>query len=144
MRSRPSVLPTVSLSLGPAPFRTVSSTSNRFTSWCSHLLSTISVLTQSQSHFCPTFFFKGPASELFGFIADCVKEFLTELGHDLNDDEKLHLGFTFSFPAHQTALDKGTLISWTKVNLTSHLPFIFIHDDDDVHLLRALPQLTQF
>ncbi|KAG0150682.1 hypothetical protein CROQUDRAFT_37928 [Cronartium quercuum f. sp. fusiforme G11] len=56
----------------------------------------------------------GTALELFSYIADCVENFLIELGHDLKEDEKLHLGFTFSFPAHQTALDQGTLISWTK------------------------------
>lgn len=56
----------------------------------------------------------GTAAELFGFIADCVERFLVELGHDLTSDERLHLGFTFSFPAHQTALDKGKLIAWTK------------------------------
>ncbi|KAH9816571.1 hexokinase-domain-containing protein [Melampsora americana] len=56
----------------------------------------------------------GTAAELFGFIAECVETFLVELGHDLSSDERLHLGFTFSFPAHQTALDKGRLIAWTK------------------------------
>ena len=36
------------------------------------------------------------------------------MGHDLDDDEALHLGLTFSFPVEQTALDKGLLLTWTK------------------------------
>jgi hexokinase len=30
------------------------------------------------------------------------------------EDGKLDLGFTFSFPVKQTALERGTLINWTK------------------------------
>lgn len=36
------------------------------------------------------------------------------MGHEVTDDEALHLGLTFSFPVEQTALDKGVLLTWTK------------------------------
>ncbi|KNZ54739.1 hypothetical protein VP01_286g3 [Puccinia sorghi] len=56
----------------------------------------------------------GTAEELFDYIADCVKTFLSQLGHVLSEDEKLHLGFTFSFPVLQSALAEGKLLDWTK------------------------------
>lgn len=61
----------------------------------------------------------GPATELFDFIAQCVENFISTLGtqEKKETNEPLYLGFTFSFPVQQTALDKGTLISWTKVGL---------------------------
>lgn len=61
----------------------------------------------------------GEARQLFDFLANCIDKFLAEL--DKTDYKgssrkggKLNLGFTFSFPVEQTAIDKGTLISWTK------------------------------
>ncbi|PLW09388.1 hypothetical protein PCANC_23210 [Puccinia coronata f. sp. avenae] len=56
----------------------------------------------------------GTAEELFDYIADCVQAFLLQLGHVLSEDEKLHLGFTFSFPVLQSALAEGKLMDWTK------------------------------
>ncbi|KAI8454751.1 hypothetical protein BY996DRAFT_8386321 [Phakopsora pachyrhizi] len=61
----------------------------------------------------------GTATELFDYIADSVKSFLISLGHDLDkmkgdQSQKLYLGFTFSFPVLQTAIDKGKLLGWTK------------------------------
>ncbi|GAA6011879.1 hypothetical protein JCM11491_000088, partial [Sporobolomyces phaffii] len=56
----------------------------------------------------------GDVSLLFDYIAGSVDHFLTEIGTDASEDEKLHLGFTFSFPVLQTALAAGTLINWTK------------------------------
>ena len=53
---------------------------------------------------------KSTQETLFNFIADCLKEFVTE--HKLS--KKLPLGFTFSFPVKQTSLIAGTLIRWTK------------------------------
>ena len=47
---------------------------------------------------------------LFDFIAQCVAEFIKEK----KLTKKLPLGFTFSFPVHQTSLTSGTLIRWTK------------------------------
>ncbi|GAA5987789.1 hypothetical protein JCM11641_004930 [Rhodosporidiobolus odoratus] len=56
----------------------------------------------------------GEATALFDYIAGSVDHFLTEIGTEATEDEKLHLGFTFSFPVLQTALAEGTLIGWTK------------------------------
>ena len=47
---------------------------------------------------------------LFDFIAQSVATFVKEQGITT----KLPLGFTFSFPVHQTSLISGTLIRWTK------------------------------
>jgi hexokinase len=58
----------------------------------------------------------GEVTQLFDYIAGSVDHFLTEIGTDASEDEKLHLGFTFSFPVLQTALAAGTLINWTKVS----------------------------
>ena len=49
---------------------------------------------------------KGSSEGLFGFIADLVKE--------VNPPAGSSLGFTFSFPCSQSALDAGSLIAWTK------------------------------
>ncbi|CAG8506674.1 35475_t:CDS:2 [Gigaspora margarita] len=61
----------------------------------------------------------GPAYQLFDFIAECVDKFLSEFKEFVTVQpegvhEKLKLGFTFSFPVEQTAINKGTLIKWTK------------------------------
>eukprot|EP00756_Hemistasia_phaeocysticola_P010050 Hpha_TRINITY_DN14982_c4_g9::TRINITY_DN14982_c4_g9_i1::g.143369::m.143369/K00844/HK; hexokinase len=47
--------------------------------------------------------------ELFDFIADCIHKFL-----DSTQTPVSPLGFTFSFPVSQTALNAGRLITWTK------------------------------
>ena len=47
---------------------------------------------------------------LFDFIAKSVADFVKEE----RITTKLPLGFTFSFPVHQTSLVSGTLIRWTK------------------------------
>jgi len=49
---------------------------------------------------------KGHGSTLFGFIADAVKRAGPPPGASV--------GFTFSFPVNQTALNSGTLMQWTK------------------------------
>lgn len=56
----------------------------------------------------------GEGRALFDYIADSVASFLSEIGTEIPEDEAIHLGFTFSFPVEQTALDKGTLLTWTK------------------------------
>lgn len=48
------------------------------------------------------------------YLADCVDAFLTEYSDKPTDDGDLKLGMTFSFPVEQTALDKGTILTWTK------------------------------
>ncbi|KAI9346648.1 hexokinase-domain-containing protein [Pilaira anomala] len=55
----------------------------------------------------------GDMRRLCDFIADCVDNFITEYGtHHIQD--KLQLGFTFSFPVNQTDINRGTLMHWTK------------------------------
>lgn len=51
------------------------------------------------------------ARQLFDHIAECLANFMSE-----NDmfNEKLPLGFTFSFPLQQVGLTKGILKTWTK------------------------------
>jgi len=60
----------------------------------------------------------GPAEDLFGFLAECIKDFLVTSGLPL--DETYVLGFTFSFPVDQTSINSGTLIEWTKDFTCTH------------------------
>ncbi|KAG6919296.1 hypothetical protein DXG01_007428 [Tephrocybe rancida] len=60
----------------------------------------------------------GEATVLFDYLADSVDAFLTThaasaYGHS-RDTDVVHLGLTFSFPVEQTALDSGTILTWTK------------------------------
>ncbi len=48
---------------------------------------------------------------MFAYITGTLKGFLREHGAD---SEKMYLGFTFSFPCAQKALDKSLLVRWTK------------------------------
>jgi len=50
---------------------------------------------------------------LFDFLAGSVESFLKDSGVVATDKE-LELGFTFSFPVNQTALNAGNLLVWTK------------------------------
>ncbi len=54
----------------------------------------------------------GTGDELFGFIARSIEQFLGD--NRIAVDEKIHLGFTFSFPIDQSGIAAGTLIKWTK------------------------------
>lgn len=54
----------------------------------------------------------GSAQVFFGFIADCINDFLEE--KRLAGEDSLSLGFTFSFPVRQTGIASGVLIRWTK------------------------------
>lgn len=54
------------------------------------------------------------AEELFSYLAKKVKAFLDEHHQGNADGSHLKLGFTFSFPVDQTALNRGTLLRWTK------------------------------
>lgn len=54
---------------------------------------------------------EGPGKALFDFIALCLADFCKENGVERDN---LPLGFTFSFPVQQLALDKGILVTWTK------------------------------
>ncbi|XP_067128625.1 hexokinase-4-like [Centruroides vittatus] len=53
----------------------------------------------------------GEGAALFDFLADCIHNFMTI--HNMMQ-KSLPLGFCFSFPVTQNALDSGTLVTWTK------------------------------
>jgi len=55
----------------------------------------------------------GTADELWGYIADCLQQFI-EYHHEGEKLDKLPLGFTFSYPASQEYIDHGILQRWTK------------------------------
>lgn len=58
----------------------------------------------------------GESDELWEYIADCVQQFI-DTHHGDNPPTaggKLPLGFTFSYPASQNAIDEGVLQRWTK------------------------------
>ncbi|EEE55981.1 hypothetical protein OsJ_04720 [Oryza sativa Japonica Group] len=54
---------------------------------------------------------KGTTEGLFNFVALALKNFLE--GED-DQDGKMALGFTFSFPVRQISVSSGSLIRWTK------------------------------
>jgi len=57
----------------------------------------------------------GPQENLFDFFAESVYAYCKENGIDVtNPSAPIPLGFTFSFPVNQTALDAGSLVKWTK------------------------------
>ncbi|KAK1297186.1 hypothetical protein QJS10_CPB15g00515 [Acorus calamus] len=58
----------------------------------------------------------GTSEELFDFIASGLARFAHEDSgrFDLPSGLKQEIGFTFSFPVKQTAIDSGILIKWTK------------------------------
>ncbi|CAG8435454.1 9148_t:CDS:2 [Ambispora gerdemannii] len=68
---------------------------------------------KQQKYRVPDEFKTGKVNMLFDYIADCVDKFLQEIGYEKKNGI-LDLGFTFSFPVQQTAIDKGTLLHWTK------------------------------
>uniref|UniRef100_A0A0D6QZL9 Phosphotransferase n=1 Tax=Araucaria cunninghamii TaxID=56994 RepID=A0A0D6QZL9_ARACU len=58
----------------------------------------------------------GTEKELFDYIASELAKFVTKEGRNLSLEHghQRELGFTFSFPVHQTAIASGTLIKWSK------------------------------
>jgi len=56
----------------------------------------------------------GEADELWGYITDCLHQFVETHHGDLSNLDKFPLGFTFSYPATQNYIDEGTLQRWTK------------------------------
>ncbi|KAM9858449.1 hexokinase-2 [Aulostomus maculatus] len=54
---------------------------------------------------------QGTGEELFSHIVCCIASFLEYMGMR---GASLPLGFTFSFPCHQSKLDQGILLKWTK------------------------------
>lgn len=66
---------------------------------------------QNEIYVIPEDVMRGTGSEFFDHIAGCMAQFLEKMGIK---DKKLPLGFTFSFPCHQTRMDEAVLMSWTK------------------------------
>lgn len=58
---------------------------------------------------------RGEADALFDYIAECIDKFLKLEHTRTQTHHKIDLGFTFSFPVKQTAVDSGILLRWTKV-----------------------------
>ncbi|KAM4702859.1 hexokinase HKDC1-like [Rhinophrynus dorsalis] len=85
------------------------------------------VQMESQFYPTPAEIRTGSAVELFDYVADCLGDFMKKR----EIQEKLPLGFTFSFPFKQTKLDKGHLISWTK-----HFKVRGVQETDVVNLLQ--------
>jgi hexokinase len=56
---------------------------------------------------------KSTIQKIVDFLAECVDSFLTFIGKS-NLHEPMMLGFVVSFPLHQTALNKASVIRWTK------------------------------
>eukprot|EP00208_Stichococcus_sp_RCC1054_P000886 CAMPEP_0206137798 /NCGR_PEP_ID=MMETSP1473-20131121/2852_1 /ASSEMBLY_ACC=CAM_ASM_001109 /TAXON_ID=1461547 /ORGANISM="Stichococcus sp, Strain RCC1054" /LENGTH=496 /DNA_ID=CAMNT_0053531037 /DNA_START=413 /DNA_END=1903 /DNA_ORIENTATION=- len=55
-----------------------------------------------------------PQEELFDYLVDTLMAFADKVGWYRPGRRKMVVGFCFSFPIAQTALDKGTLIKWVK------------------------------
>lgn len=58
----------------------------------------------------------GDGDQLWDYMAECVKQFLVANhdGEDLSTLPEMPLGFTFSYPCEQNAIDHGILQRWTK------------------------------
>lgn len=56
----------------------------------------------------------GTSDELWEYIADCLQQFIETHHGGSTPEEKLPLGFTFSYPATQNYVDEGILQRWTK------------------------------
>ncbi|XP_013390907.1 hexokinase-2 isoform X2 [Lingula anatina] len=69
------------------------------------------VSMRSKIFLVPNFIMTGTAEELFDHIAECISKFMHEEGIA---DQKLPLGFTFSFPCKQEGLARARLSQWTK------------------------------
>ncbi|KAJ6633383.1 Hexokinase type 2 [Pseudolycoriella hygida] len=66
---------------------------------------------ESKIYAVPQDLMVGGAEQLFDHIADCLANFMKDQNVY---DERLSLGFTFSFPLQQLGLTKGLLVKWTK------------------------------
>uniref|UniRef100_A0A8C0BLR5 Hexokinase-2 n=1 Tax=Buteo japonicus TaxID=224669 RepID=A0A8C0BLR5_9AVES len=66
---------------------------------------------ENQIYAIPEELMRGSGVQLFDHIAECLANFMDKLKIK---DKKLPLGFTFSFPCHQTKLDESILVTWTK------------------------------
>jgi hexokinase len=51
---------------------------------------------------------------MFDYIADCLAKFLEDNEDLRQSNEEYNLGFTFSYPCEQNAINQGVLQRWTK------------------------------
>ncbi|KAF1744073.1 hypothetical protein MXB_2327 [Myxobolus squamalis] len=70
------------------------------------------LVPKSTNYTIPIKMMTGNGVDLFDFIAECIYKGFENTG--LREKPLDFLGFTFSFPLNQTAIDKGYLIRWTK------------------------------
>lgn len=66
---------------------------------------------KSKIYAIPQSLMLGTGTQLFDHIAQCLALFVKDLNLH---NERLPLGFTFSFPLSQQGLTKGNLVRWTK------------------------------
>merc|ERR1712230_335424 len=61
---------------------------------------------------------QGEGTDLFDFCAECLNKFIVDYYGDedgnVDLEEQLPLGFTFSYPCIQDRIDHGVLLRWTK------------------------------
>lgn len=63
----------------------------------------------------PVEFRRGHSRQLFSFLAEKIEEFVAKFGLSVPaEDTYLPIGFTFSFPMVQKAINVGVLTTWTK------------------------------
>lgn len=65
----------------------------------------------SRSFLIPVEKMQGSGKDLFDHVASCLQVFILE---QRLKDESLPLGFTYSFPLIQKAIDRGIIERWTK------------------------------
>ncbi|XP_021765356.1 hexokinase-2-like [Chenopodium quinoa] len=71
---------------------------------------------KAESYMVPPKIKIGKLHELFDYIAEKVSHVFESVKADFDTvpGKKRELGFTFSFPVHQTRINSGTLLDWTK------------------------------
>ncbi|CAO2814753.1 unnamed protein product [Amaranthus hypochondriacus] len=71
---------------------------------------------KSESYKVPASIKVGKLHELFDYIAEKVSHVFENEDnlYEIPPGKKRELGFTFSFPVHQTRINSGTLLNWTK------------------------------
>nr|ARD05874.1 hexokinase-1 [Haloxylon ammodendron] len=72
---------------------------------------------KAESYKVPSKIKVGKLHELFDYIAEKVShvfEIEDNSDYEILPGERRELGFTFSFPVHQTRINSGTLLNWTK------------------------------
>jgi hexokinase len=68
---------------------------------------------QSKYHMPENMKYGKSSDHLWDYIAECLDKFL-QSNHPDEELDKVHLGFTFSYPCTQPAINKGILQRWTK------------------------------